>query len=148
MIEYVSEFNSVVTRLESMEVSLHEELKIAILLRGLPSDFSMFVSALKHREKVPPAPLEQVIGMLCAEDQGRKAEGYVGEQKCPECNKPGHSSASCWELHPDIAPVCRNCNKRGHIAKSCRRPRRGSAEVADANGSSFAIVGGHDHEEL
>ena len=130
MIEYVSDFNSVVSRLESMEVTLHEDLLVAILLRGLPSGFAMFVAALKHRERIPP--LEEVIGMLCAEEQGRPgAEVHVGEGRCSECNRAGHTSTQCWDLHPELAPVCKACKKKGHSQRSCPNKSR-SAESAAA----------------
>ena len=74
--------------------------------------------------------MDQVIGMLCAEDQGQtRTASYVGEVKCPECNKGGHTSASCWELHPEKAPVCKNCGTKGHIARSCPS-KRSSTDVA------------------
>jgi hypothetical protein len=64
MIDYVSTFNSIVQRLEAMDIKLPEELLVAILLRGLSDGFAAFVAALKHREHIPP--LDKVIGMLCA----------------------------------------------------------------------------------
>ena len=90
---YISEFNLVVGRLESMDITLHKDLLVAILLRGLPSSFAMFVTALKHREKIPP--LQEVIGMLCAEEQGQPGvetgEAHAGKARCSGCNRQGHS---------------------------------------------------------
>jgi hypothetical protein len=142
MLGYVSDFNSVVSRLEAMDIKLHGELLVAILLRGLPGDYAVFVAALKHWERIPP--LEEVIGMLCAEEQGRPAaptnsygtlgltrsENYMSDMRCNECGKGGHTSANCWVLHPEKAPICRNCDKRGHIARSCRGSGNHNAEVA------------------
>ena len=93
MVVYISEFNLVVGRLESMDITLHKDLLVAILLRGLPSSFAMFVTALKHREKIPP--LQEVIGMLCAEEQGQPGvetgEAHAGKARCSGCNRQGHS---------------------------------------------------------
>ena len=128
MIEYVSEFNSVVQRLETMDIKLHEELLVAILLRGLPDGFAAFVAALKHRERVPP--LDEVIAMLCAEEQGQsKAVAYLGEVvQCTHCKRMGHRSSQCWDLHPAEA-ICRKCKQKGHFVKNCPESRV-SAEVA------------------
>jgi hypothetical protein len=131
MIDYISEFNSVVSRLESMEVTLHEELLVAILLRGLPGSFAMFVTAFKHRDKIPP--LDQVIAMLCAQGQTQTVEGHMGEVRCSGCNRTGHSLAKCWELHPEMAPVCKKCSKKGHIAINCPNKSQPASDMAMAD---------------
>ena len=58
---YISEFNLYVARLQSMGVSFHETLLLALLLPGLPLSFEMFCSTVCHREKMPS--LDQLFGM-------------------------------------------------------------------------------------
>jgi hypothetical protein len=41
------------TKLKSMNVTLDEDLAVAMILRGLPPNFEHFTSSVRHREKMP-----------------------------------------------------------------------------------------------
>jgi hypothetical protein len=50
---YIREFNVIVAKLQSMSINFDDRLLIALLLRGLPSDFDVFCSTIRYRERVP-----------------------------------------------------------------------------------------------
>jgi hypothetical protein len=151
---YISEFNLYVARLQSMGVSFHETLLMALLLRGLPESYDMFCSTVRHREKMPS--LDQLFGMVKLEEKVvlRRQTGVSSahmatparsaalnnksdlHKRCdvPECGKTGHTRAQCWVLHPELAPVCKKCGQSGHYPKFCRG---GDAEEQQ---TSFAEV--------
>jgi hypothetical protein len=138
---YISEFNVLVARLQSMGVTFDEALLIALLLRGLPPAYEMFCSTVRHREKMPR--LDQLFAMLKLEEKLVLRKGgsspyvpssYVAAQdvagtpnnRCdvPGCSKVGHTRERCWVLHPDLAPVCKKCDQRGHFTKFCKNERQ------------------------
>jgi hypothetical protein len=53
MIAYVSEFNVTVSRLRSMGIKFDEELLVALFLRGLPPQYDVFCSTVRHGESAP-----------------------------------------------------------------------------------------------
>jgi len=127
---YISEFNLTVAKLQSMSIAIDERLLIALLLRGLPINFQIFCSTIRHREKVPS--LGELCTMIKMEDKtfirtnGSTAYSAVQRQvsttrECSGCRRIGHAEEQCWPwvLHPEIAPRCRKCNAVGHLAKFC-----------------------------
>jgi hypothetical protein len=108
IMSYISSFNGITSRLQSMGVSFDDDLLVAILLRGFTQEYDMFVAAFKHREKIPP--LQEVIDLIHVKHQGvlntvaYNAAASVARAK-KQCQHVGHSAENCWVLHPEKAPV-------------------------------------------
>jgi hypothetical protein len=67
MIQYISSFNVLVESLQSMNVSFDEDLLLVLLMRGLPVQYEMLCSSIRHREAVPK--LSQFFAMLVNEEK-------------------------------------------------------------------------------
>jgi hypothetical protein len=141
VLDYVSEFNLIVAKLQSMAINFDQRLLVALMLRGLPSTFEVFRSTIRHREKVPT--LDELCAMVKVEDkalarQQRTQDSQVysagrvsvsAAVRCTGCNRIGHSEDRCWTLHPGLAPTCRRCGRVGHLAASCTATRPTAPET-------------------
>jgi hypothetical protein len=125
-LDYISQFNEYVNRLTSMEEKLGRDLKIAILLRGLPQRYDYLVGMIKVRENLPE--LEEVIQLISLEhqaDSGPRLRAYTADAF--KCDHRNHEVSRCWKLHPELAPICNMCRQRGHLQKRCPS-RKGAVE--------------------
>jgi hypothetical protein len=124
VLDYVSQFNEHVNRLASMGEKLGRDLKIAILLRGLPPRYEYLASMIKVRENLPE--LEDVIQLIFLERQtesiGPRVQVHYASETV-KCDHRNHDVSRCWKLHPELAPVCNICHQRGHMQKRCPNRR-------------------------
>jgi hypothetical protein len=129
VLDYISQFNEFTTRLTSMDEKLGRDLKIAILLRGLPPRYKYLVSMIKVRDKSPE--LEEVVQLVLMESQTECTEfgmpgGQAHSAETVRCDHRNHDPSRCWKLHPELAPRCSICRQRGHTQRRCPH-RRGDA---------------------
>ena len=62
VLQYIHEINLNVSKLQAMSIKFDERLLIALLLRGLPGEYEVFRSAVRHRDRVPT--LEKLFAMV------------------------------------------------------------------------------------
>jgi hypothetical protein len=114
-----------------MDEKLGRDLKIAILLRGLPPRYQYLVSMIKVRDKSPE--LEEVVQLILMGSQteytkfempGGQVNVHSAETVC--CDHQNHDPSRCWKPHPELVPRCSICRQRGHTQQRCPH-RRGDA---------------------
>jgi hypothetical protein len=66
-LSYISEFNVIVAKLQSVSINFDERLLVALLLRGLTEDFTVFCLTIRYREKVPS--FDEVCAMIKVEEK-------------------------------------------------------------------------------
>lgn len=144
--EYISQFNRYVAKLNTYKVVMSEDVLVCLLLRGLPETYKLFraqirmtnelkvdlVLQLLHaevelREGSADRGGEQLLNTRAiARTQGRNRRGPTRaiinqSNTCGVCHREGHTEETCWEKHPELAPVCARC--RGmHYTRRCRNP--------------------------
>jgi hypothetical protein len=141
VLDYISTFNLYLSKLQSMDIVFNEALHVALLLRGLPPQYEIFCSTVRHREKMPS--LDQLFFMLKLEEKTipRKGTNSCMAFKLSKkatcdvkgCGKVGHTRDQCWILHPEQAPVCTTCGKSGHFARFCTNATNLTEELQEAD---------------
>ena len=100
-----------------------ENLKIAVVLRGLSDDYKDFIAAAQFQElnyrQLKEKVIERTHSMTnTPENREVAAAKFVkGKAKCKHCGKTNHSSEKCFKVNK-----CKNCGKNNHASENCHAP--------------------------
>lgn len=117
------------SELSTVGLKLEDDIKLAILLNGLPERYRYLVVGLEKQEKIDFDELTARLleeefkvdlkaGLMAmmsrkkvyGEEYRRYRCGEVGHVKrdcpgkCTHCNKGGHEESQCWIKHPELRP--------------------------------------------
>lgn len=74
-IEYINNFNSLISQLESVRILFDEEFKALALLSSLPRSWNSLVVALSNSIGLAKLNMDHVAGLVLSEDIRRKDNG-------------------------------------------------------------------------
>jgi gag-polypeptide of LTR copia-type/Domain of unknown function (DUF4219)/Zinc knuckle len=143
MVAYLRGVKEKMSELATVGLKLDDDVKLAIMLNGLPERYRYLVVSLEKEEtidfdeltarlleeelKVDSGEGERRIAMLAKKNVGGLTCygcGQVGHLKkdcpgkCSHCNKAGHDESQCWIKHPDLKPGGSQNNKYAMTAIS------------------------------
>lgn len=140
--DHINEFNSILSRLISVDIKFEDEVQALLLLSSLPESWSGTVTAVSSSVGGAKLTFESIrnlilsedvrrrsIGessssLLSAEDRGRKSNRGGGGRGRSKSRKRGQS-----KNRSDI--TCWNCKEKGHFRNQCPKPSadKGKKEV-------------------
>ena len=120
-------------RAEDLQLDLQEvgeeisaSMFMAMVLKGLPSDFSGIVTVLNHGEKKSYDEVKQQLINFASTRENTNINGSFHSKegkgiKCFKCGRMGHRQSECRSMgQRQETRTCRNCGKQGHIQRDCR----------------------------
>ena len=137
---HISEFNTIIVQLTSVQITFDDEVKALILLSYLPESWSATVTAISNSASNSKLKLDNIRDLILSEDVRRKSsrESFSsssgstlstktrGRTSQKGCNRGRGRSKSREKSKPkfwnDI--TCWNCQKRGHFTNQCKAPRK------------------------
>ena len=140
--DYEVKFNFITNQLNAMEVSLDPDLVLAIFLHGLPADFKIVVTSIRHSPRVS---LTEAVNMLVVEEKELKKNspnnfegGTAMVVTCGTCGKD-HTDDDCWIKHPEKRPRCSKCGGRNHWDRNCRSGKPKQCAYVMTNDEPFVL---------
>ena len=132
--DHVNEFNSILSRLGSVEINFEDEVKALLLLSSLPESWSGTVTAVSSSTGTSKLSFDSIRDLILGEDIRRKSSGESSssmlstEERGRKFSRGGESrgrSKSKRKGQPrsrkDI--VCWNCKESGHFKNQCPKPQ-------------------------
>ena len=107
-LEFINRFDLIVYKLSSAKEVISDNLKIACLLRALPSEFDPFVTALQFQSIDFKTLKSKIVEKSLSMDEPTQSGFYdiAGKAsynsnrfprvKCTNCGKPNHKVERCW----------------------------------------------------
>ena len=144
--DYVIRGENAAASLKSADEIVSDSLLVAMLLKGLPSEYRTFATVITQREtetnftefKVALRSFEENERIQCRDSRdndsvmkaGSHQQGNGVNVTCYKCNKQGHKSFQCLEKTSQMGNQtvrCFNCGKEGHKSPGCpdkqKKPR-------------------------
>ena len=132
--EHVNEFNSILSRLSSVDIKFDDELQALLLISSLPGSWSGFVTEISNSsgsgkinfEGVRDSILGEDIhrrnsgessgSLLSTESRGRRSEKGQNQGRSRSKSQKRGQSKDRKEI------ICWNCLKKGHFINQCTAP--------------------------
>ncbi|XP_063160269.1 uncharacterized protein LOC134498064 [Candoia aspera] len=115
---HVTEFLTIIEKLELTEYPMQEEQKVCYFLGSLGPKFETFVTLMDGKTDLT---LRKVIAHLREECVERRQESPTRNAKANDSNYMSKFQAKAKATPKKI--MCFNCNKEGYIAKACKAPK-------------------------
>ena len=132
---HINKLRELVQQLTAVGASIDEQDQIIVLLKSLPEEYKMMVTALKSQgdlifEKVCSRLIQEEMDTNELSEDGEAAALLSrGVKVCYNCNKPGHIARECKSDRS--VRTCYRCGKSGHLSNKCQnRDEEGSANRA------------------
>ena len=132
--DHVNEFNSILSRLSSVDIKFDDELQALLLISSLPNSWSGFVTAISNSSRSGKMNFEgvrdSILGedirrrnsgessgsLLSTESRGRRSEKGQNQGRSRSKSQKRGQSKDRKEI------VCWNCQKKGHFRNQCTAP--------------------------
>ena len=156
IVDYVIRAETAATALKNADEVISDPLLIAMVLKGLPSNFKTFSAiviqrdkemtfaefkvALRNHEKSERGQNDETEENIMTLRNSEKFDG-VGFK----CGKRGHRKSECWSKSGKGGKWCGHCKTKTHETKDCRNNtgKKESAKKAEDGGSEKNKKGGH-----
>ena len=169
--DYIIRAETASTSLKNAGENISDSLLIAMVLKGLPNEFTPFSTVITQKDKdqafrefkVALRSFEETEKAYCKEPKDSvmrfsKGIGSGARRKtivCYACGKPNHKSTDpeCPEYgrnNEKQKKWCNNCKNSTHNSYQCRKKKGSVKSVADKNPEQhpFVFKNGLDQEEL
>lgn len=145
--DYVIKAENAANALKMAGETVSDSLLIAMMLKGLPSRFSTFVTVMTQRQTQPSlTDFKKALKDFEETEKYREPEAMSNsimklrinqdreQVKCYTCGRIGHKSPECRSKEKKFRKKrwCENCTSQTHDTKYCRR--KDSAKVANSTG--------------
>ena len=156
IVDYVIRAETAATALKNADEVISDPLLIAMVLKGLPSNFKTFSAiviqrdkemtfaefkvALRNHEKSERGQNDETEENIMTLRNSEKFDG-VGFK----CGKRGHRKSECWSKSGKGGKWCGHCKTKTHETKDCRNNtgKKESARKAEDGGSEKNKKGEH-----
>ena len=137
MTDHISEFNTIIAQLVSVQILLDDEVKALILLSSLPDSWAGMVTAVSSSARCQ-LKFDDVRDLILSEDVRKRDSGESTshsvlntESRRRRSSQKGHyqdqgrsRSSGRGQKKVQNDNICWNCEKKGHFAKYCKAPRK------------------------
>ncbi|KAK8921663.1 hypothetical protein KSP39_PZI019972 [Platanthera zijinensis] len=153
MTEHLNLAQSIINQLESMKITLEDELQALMVLSSLPESWETLVVSLSNSAPDGVVTMEMVSGCLLNEELRRKdsgsstpgvflMEGRGRSVKKDVRHRDSSRSKSRGKSKKDIE--CYYCKKKGHFKKDCFQMKRDlkgkTKEVGESSGDATTSI--------
>ena len=122
---YLRAVREKMSELSTIGLKLEDDIKLAIILNGLPEKYRYLVVSLENQEKID---FDELTARLMEEEKKLNPGAYrialMAKKgltlKCYGCGETGHVKANCPKQ--GIERQCYGCGEMGHLKKDC--PKR------------------------
>ncbi|CAB4013210.1 Retrovirus-related Pol poly from transposon TNT 1-94 [Paramuricea clavata] len=151
IVDYVIRAETAATALRNADEAVSDALLIAMVLKGLPSNFKAFSAIVIQRDtQMTFAEFKVALRSYEESEKSRNGNSETGENimamkngerfdgVCFKCGKKGHKKSECWSKSGKNGngKRCSRCRNKTHDTKECRsnRGRNDSAKKAEDQG--------------
>ena len=133
-LDYINEFNMIVSQLSSVEINFDDEIKALILMSSLPESWDTVVAAISSSQGSDKLKFDEIRDVVLSESIRKREIGnssgsalsvdQQGRNKPKSPNK-GRSKSKNREKslnRPNV--TCWNCGEKCHFRTDCTRPKR------------------------
>ncbi|GJX02910.1 putative RNA-directed DNA polymerase [Tanacetum coccineum] len=109
--DHVNEFNSILSRLMSVDIKFDDEVQALLLLSSLPESWSGTVTAVSGSTGSTKLKFDNIRDLILGEDIRRKTSGESRSKSKKRGQSKNRQDITCW-----------NCNQKGHFQNQCSKP--------------------------
>lgn len=149
--DHINTFMDVVSKLDAMEIQVHDDLQAILLLNSLPESYENFCCAIAARDELPKPEILKIKIIDEAETRKQKHKyddsGAMLARKGETGNsKEGGNHQNNTKIKRRFPFKCSRCGRKGHKAADCFAKDRDNltnkASIADE--SFLSITGDHN----
>ncbi|KAD4585969.1 hypothetical protein E3N88_23570 [Mikania micrantha] len=129
---HINEFNSVISRLASVDINFEDEIQALLLLSSLPDSWSGTVTAVSSSSGTTKLTFDGIRDIILSEDIRRRSSGessstLLNTEGRGRRNERGHSrgrskSRKRGQSKNRKEIECWNCKEKGHFKSQCPKP--------------------------
>lgn len=146
--DHVNEFNSILSRLTSVDIKFDDEVQALLLVSSLPDSWSGFVTAICNSSGSSKMTFDGVRDAILGEDIRRRNSGESsgsllstesrGRKSDREQNQGRSRSKSLkrGQSKDRKEIVCWNCQKKGHFRNRCTAPAAPKGKKKEDNSAN------------
>ncbi|WVY92294.1 hypothetical protein V8G54_037808 [Vigna mungo] len=149
---HISEFNTIIAQMASMQITLDDEIKALVLLSSLPESWSAIVTIGSNSTSNSKLKFDNILDLILSEDVRRRSlveSSQSNSGSALSVENRGRNSQkgrnqgrdtsksigrSQTKVRNDI--TCWNCQKSGHFKNQCRTSRKNSNKKKQDNNQS------------
>ena len=146
--DYLIRAENSATNLKTAGENIQDSLLVAMVLKGLPSNFRPFCTVVTQREKV--MTFSEFKVSLKSFEENEKCQSLAQDQDsvlnvknnngskiiCYSCQKPGHKASECTNK---AKRWCSFCKSHTHDTKFCRR-KKDSVKVVEDDHEDHSFI--------
>ncbi|GJU52716.1 retrovirus-related pol polyprotein from transposon TNT 1-94 [Tanacetum coccineum] len=134
--DHVNEFNSILSRLMSVDIKFDDEVQALLLLSSLPESWSGTVTAVSGSTGSTKLKFDNIRDLILGEDIRRKTSGEYSnsllsakdkgrgrkQDRGQKQNRSRSKSKKRGQSKNRQDITCWNCNQKGHFQNQCSKP--------------------------
>ncbi|GKA58512.1 retrovirus-related pol polyprotein from transposon TNT 1-94 [Tanacetum coccineum] len=134
--DHVNEFNSILSRLMSVDIEFDDEVQALLLLSSLPESWSGTVTAVSGSTGSTKLKFDNIRDLILGEDIRRKTSGEYSnsllsaedkgrgrkQDRGQKHNRSRSKSKKRGQSKNRQDITCWNCNQKGHFQNQCSKP--------------------------
>ncbi|GKD04573.1 putative RNA-directed DNA polymerase [Tanacetum coccineum] len=134
--DHVNEFNSILSRLMSVDIKFDDEVQALLLLSSLPESWSGTVTAVSGSTGSTKLKFDNIRDLILGEDIRRKTSGEYSnsllsaedkgrgrkQDRGQKHNRSRSKSKKRGQSKNRQDITCWNCNQKGHFRNQCSKP--------------------------
>jgi len=126
---HINDFNSIISRLLSVDIKFEDEIQALLLLSSLPESWSGTVTAVSSSSGTTKFTFEGIRDLILGEDLRRRSSGEtsnallstVGRGRRQERGSQGKKRSQS-KTRKDV--ICWNCQEAGHFRNQCTSAKK------------------------